>query len=44
MFQDTQDYYPCKTRVTAEEAKALNEVGIEYINEIQGINLYHKRK
>jgi hypothetical protein len=42
MFQDTQDYYPCKTGVTAEEAKALNEVGI--INEIQGINLYRKRK
>ena len=44
LFQDTQDDYMCKTATTAEEARALIEVGFEYVNEIQGIHLYRKRK
>jgi integrase len=44
LFQDTSDDYTCKTAVTAEEARALIEVGFEYVNEIQGIHLYRKRK
>jgi len=44
LFQDTQDDYMCKTATTAEEARVLIEVGFEYVNEIQGIHLYRKRK
>jgi len=44
LFQETQDDYMCKTAITAEEARALIEVGFEYVNEIQGIHLYRKRK
>jgi integrase len=44
LFQDTNDDYLCKTATTAEEARALIEVGFEYVNEIQGIHLYRKRK
>ena len=44
LFQYTNDDYLCKTAVTAEEARALIEVGSEYVNEIQGIHLYRKRK
>ena len=44
LFQDMQDDYMCKTATTAEEARALIEVGFEYVNEIQGIHLYRKRK
>ncbi len=44
LFQDTNDDYMCKTATTAEEEKALIEVGFEYVNEIQGIHLYRKRK
>jgi hypothetical protein len=44
LFQDTSDDYLCKTATTADEAKALIEVGFEYVNEIQGIHLYRKRK
>jgi len=44
LFQDTEDDYLCKTAITADEAKLLIEVGFEYVNEIQGIHLYKKRK
>jgi hypothetical protein len=44
LFQDNQDDYMCKTATIVDEAQALIEVGFEYVNEIQGIHLYRKRK
>lgn len=44
LFQDVNDDYICKTATTTDEAKALIEVGFEYVNEINGIQLYRKRK
>jgi integrase len=44
IFKDVDDNFICKTAETVEEAKQLVEVGFNYICEINGIQLFRKRK
>jgi len=44
LFLEQNDQYTCKTANTINEATQLIEAGFEYIQEIDGIRLYRKRK
>ena len=44
LFTNQTDEYYCKTATTIKEATELLETGFEYIQEIDGIRLYRKRK
>jgi hypothetical protein len=41
---DGDPEYDCKTAKTPEEAKALIEIGYTYVQTIDNIHLYRKRK
>lgn len=44
LFQSQSDEFVCKVAKTPGEAVELVELGFEYVNEIQGVHLYRKRK
>ena len=44
LFKNEDKEYICKVASTIEEAKALIEVGFEYICEFDGIKAFRKRK
>jgi len=41
---ENEDDFICGIAKTVEEAKALIEVGFEYVTEIDGVKLFRKRK
>ncbi len=44
LFHSTNDNFICKVAKSADEATELIELGFEYVNEINGLHLYRKRK
>jgi site-specific recombinase XerC len=44
LFQKPSDESHVKTATTVEEAVKLVEVGFEYVNTIDGVHIYRKRK
>jgi hypothetical protein len=44
LFLEANDQFTCKTATNVKEATELIEAGFEYIQEIDGIRLYRKRK
>ena len=44
LFLTENDQWTCKTANNVTEATALIEAGFEYIQDINGIRLYRKRK
>jgi hypothetical protein len=38
------DQYVCETALTVKEAKQLIEAGYEYVNDMDGVQLYRKAK
>jgi len=44
IFKENNDEFVCKTAHSVEEAKALVEVGFEYVCDIEGVKLFRKRK
>lgn len=44
LINSKEDEWICKVAKTVEEAKQLIEAGFEYVDTIDGIHLYRKRK
>ncbi|RLI35374.1 hypothetical protein DRO66_07370 [Candidatus Bathyarchaeota archaeon] len=44
LFKNEEEEYICKVASTIEEAKALIEVGFEYVCEFDGDKAFRKRK
>ena len=44
LFKNEEEEYICKVASTIEEAKALTEVGFEYVCEYDGDKAFRKRK
>ena len=44
MFQSIDDSFICEVAKTANEAAELIELGLDYVNEINGGRLYWKKK
>ena len=44
LFKNEEEEYVCKVAKTVEEAKNLVERGFEYVCEVEGVQLFRKRK